>query len=203
MKISVFLIVMVFGMYVCSQTQDTSLKVAPLKQDYDGNWWFKTNVDERSGFINGASDCLTWSAHEDGFNATPEQITEEISRYYKVHPKSISLSVIDVWQKVTVRSNVTQAMSSPGETWKNAHWYLNGGWWNSISELEATGYLEGYLWCNNNKVHPQTESYSHSVSFYQKKIYSYINANHKSGNEAVADILRRYRDKVVVPSAKK
>ena len=204
MKTSVVMIISMLYINAWSQASQPAASTPHTKQVFDGVWWLNSNEDERSGFIYGAGDCLTWTAHEQGFIITPLQVDDKITIFYKTHPKSKDLPVVNVWHKIDEQ---IEAISKPrkdtkeyGEVWTNAHGPLNGDWWGSISVLEETGYLEGYLWCNNNMVHPQKDSYSHSVNFYQKKINAYIDANHKSGDEAVANILRRYRDTVAVPA---
>ncbi len=43
---------------------------------------------------------MTWTAHEKGFNATPEQLTDKFSKFYRVHPEQIDLNIVEVWQKI-------------------------------------------------------------------------------------------------------
>jgi hypothetical protein len=151
-------------------------------------------VEERSGFLNGTSDCLTWTAHKVGFNATPEQLSDRITKFYVAHPESVGLSVIDVWQKVTDKPKASNGADVKGERWKNAHWYLNGDWWSQVSEAQQLGFVEGYLSCLKTQVATPTESYSASAGSYRRKIDSFVRANPKQGKEAVAITLRRYRD---------
>jgi hypothetical protein len=172
------------------------------KRHFDGRWWLKAETDERAGFIEGAADCLTWTAREAGFNAAPGQVADKISRFYRSHPEARSLTVADVWRRVEGPVRADKKPDAKGETWQNPHWYLNGDWWGSVSQTEDAGYLEGYLWCIDNRASPKDESYSQSVAFYQKRIDAYIDAHSKSGGEAVANILRRYRDKDTKSTAK-
>jgi hypothetical protein len=195
MKFCVFLIIVTLSASGWSQSQQPSSNPKQASQTFDGKWWLNAEAEERSGYINGASDCLTWTAHEKGFNSTPEQVAEKITRFYKAHPEARSLIVVDAWKKVEERLKPTKIPDAGAETWKNAHWYLNGNWWGSISSLEKKGYLEGYLWCMDNRVEPKSDSYSQSVSFYQKKINSYVDTHPKSDAEAVAIILHRFRDR--------
>jgi hypothetical protein len=173
------------------------------KPSYTREWWLKTDIGERSGFLNGASDCLTWTAHKKGFNATPEQIMDNIDKYYKTHPGSVNLNVIDVWEKVVNHPKPSKAVDkSNPEIWKNAHWYLNGGWWRQGNEDEQLGFVEGYLWCLKTQVSNPTESYSRSASFYRRKIDAFVRANPKMNSEAVAVTLHRFRDQDAVASPK-
>jgi hypothetical protein len=192
------LIVLTLATSAWSQSSQPVVTAAPSKQVINGVWWAKTEVGVRSGFINGASDCLTWTAHKKGFNATPEQIMDKIDKYYQTHPESAHLSVIDVWQKVVDDPKAGKSTLDPGETWTNAHWYLNGEWWHQIYESEQLGFVEGYLWCMKTQVSHPTESYSRSANYYCQRIDAFVSAHPKLGNEAVAVTLHRFRDKDVV-----
>jgi hypothetical protein len=145
---------------------------------------------------------MTWTAHKPGFSATPEQMTEKITRFYQAHPEAADLSVIDIWQRVEDHSNPVKEKDESAETWKNPHWYLNGEWWMQISEREQLGFVEGYLWCLRTQVREDGESYSHPAISYQQKIDAFVKANPKLGNEAVAVTLRRFRDKATIAAPK-
>jgi hypothetical protein len=179
-----------------SQTPQPAVSTAQTVQHFGGKWWSKTSADEHSGFINGAADCLTWTAHEKGFNATPEQLVDKITKFYKEHPGSADLSVIEVW-KIVWETPPSAAAAQPGETWKNAHWYLDGFWWLDETQEQKQGFVEGYLWCMRTHIPDSQETYSKSVSFYVEKIdaFARANSNSKAGREKVASILQRYRDK--------
>jgi len=194
-RICVLLISLILAVDGWGQSPQPPSSALRTNQHLDGKWWLRADTEERSGFINGAADCLTWTAHEKGFNATPEQVANKISKFYRAHPEAASLAAVDVWRMVAVQPKVTETPENQGEVWKNPHWYLNGDWWGSISLLEEKGYLQGYIWCMNDRVEPKTDRYSQPLSFYQEKIDAYIKAHPKSGSEAVAIILRRFRDR--------
>jgi hypothetical protein len=166
-------------------------------QHFDGKWWSKTSSDEHSGFINGAADCLTWTAHEKGFNATPEQLVDKITRFYIGHPESADLGVVEVWKGIWDKTPPSAGTAQPGETWNNANWYLDGFWWLEGTPDERQGFVEGYLWCMRTQVTALSETYSKPVSFYVGKIDAFTKANgdSKANREKVALILRRYKDK--------
>jgi hypothetical protein len=199
-----FLVLVSVSLAICASAQIQSH--APItsgdSEKFAGAWWLKADVEERSGFLNGTADCLTWTAHKEGFNATPEQLSDKISKFYVAHPESVSLSIIDVWQKVTDNPKVSKGADRQGERWKNAHWYLNGDWWSQVSEAQQLGFVEGYLWCLKTQASTPTDSYSASASLYRRKIDAFVRANPKLGKEAVAITLRRYRDKDAVPAPK-
>lgn len=180
-----------------SQPPQHTRNATQANHHFDGKWWSTTSSEERSGFINGVADCLTWSAHEKGFNATPEQLMDKITRFYKEHPESADLTVVDVWRQIGRKSSPDDGPTPHGETWKNPHWYLDGFWWREASEGERLGFLEGYLWCMRTQVPAPSEKYSKPVSFYIDRIDAFVGANgsSKANREAVALILRRYRDK--------
>ena len=191
-------LVLMLAMNGWSQAPRPSVDAVQTSQHFDGKWWSKTSRDEHSGFINGSADCLTWTAHEKGFNATPEQLVDRITTFYKEHPDSSNLSVVEVWKKLWARTAPTVATSQPGEVWKNAHWYLDGFWWLDESPAQKEGFVEGYLWCMKTQVPAPLETYSRSVTFYVDKIdaFARANAESKANREKVALILRRYKDKV-------
>lgn len=185
-----------------SQSSQPASTAVPANQKFVGTWWLKADVEERSGLLNGTADCLTWTAHKEGFNATPEQLSVRITKFYMAHPESVGLSVIDVWQKVADKPKASSGADGQGERWKNAHWYLNGDWWIQVSEAQQLGFVEGYLWCLKTQVSAPTESYSGSASSYRRKIDAFVKANPKQGKEAVAVTLRRFRDHVAVTAPK-
>ncbi len=178
-----------------SQTSPPAIGATPSTQHYDGKWWTTADGEERSGFLNGAADCLTWTAHEKGFNGTPEQLATKITNFYKVHPESVGHAIIDVWRILIEQPPSSKGNDTHGERWENPHWYLNGDWWSQESEGQQLGFVEGYLWCMRTEVRAPTESYSGSASLYQQKIDAFVRANPKYGLEAVATTLRRFKDK--------
>jgi hypothetical protein len=179
-----------------SQPAAQTMSAAPANQHFDGKWWSTTSSEERSGFINGVADCLTWSAHEQGFSATPEQLVDKITAFYEEHPGSGDLTVVDVWRRVGRKSSPDGGITPHGETWKNPHWYLDGFWWREAGEGERLGFLEGYLWCMRTHVSAPSEKYSKAVSFYMERIDAFVrgNGSSKANREAIALILRRYQD---------
>ena len=195
MRIFSCLIFLVLAINAWPQPSRPVIVAAQSKPAFDGKWWVDTELGERSGFLNGASDCLTWTAHKKGFSSTPEQIMDKIDKYYKTHPGSASLNIIDVWQKVADHPKASMATSDSGETWKNAHWYLNGDWWLQVGEAEQLGFVEGYLWCLRTQVPAPTDSYSGSASSYRRRIDSFVRASPKQSKESVAVTLYRYRDR--------
>ena len=179
----------------CPQTGISAPSAPRTGSNFNRAWWLKSEPDERSGFLNGLSDCMTWEAHKSGFNSTPEQVADRITRYYRSHRSPSDLDVSEVWQRVAGQLNGQPRKTSGGEDWKNPHWYLNGDWWGQIDEDEELGYVEGYLWCTRTQVPTPHDSCSKSSAIYRNKIDAFVRANPKLGNEAVADILRRFRDK--------
>ncbi len=173
------------------------VKADEMNQHFDGKWWSKTSSEEHSGFVNGAADCLTWTTHKKGFNATPEQLVDKITKFYEEHPQSAELSVVDVWQKLWSKAPPSAAAAQPGETWRNAHWYLDGFWWLDETPDQKQGFVEGYLWCMRTEVPAPSETYSKPVNFYVEKIdaFTRANADSKADREKVALILKRYKDK--------
>ena len=139
---------------------------------------------------------MTWTAHRKGFNATPEQLMGRVSKFYEMHPDSVDLSVVDVWQRIEGAFPTSGVPGvEGGERWKNAHWYLNDDWWIQSSEDEQLGFVEGYLWCMKTEVPAPAEGYSGTAASYRRRIEAFAKAHPKQGKEAVAMTLRRYRDR--------
>lgn len=176
-----------------AQTATPAASSGYAKSHFDGAWWLSANQGEQSGFVNGVADCMTWEAHKNGYSATPEQLTDKITKFYLADPGSQGLSVLEAWQRVS--PSVKQAtVSKGGEIWTNPHWYLNGDWWAQEAQTERTGFLEGYLWCLRTQVEVPLASYSKPASFYREKINAYVTANPKLGKEAVSRTLARFKD---------
>lgn len=199
-----FLLVLTMAVSGWSQPQQPVADATSTAQPFDGKWWSKTTADEHSSFINGAADCLTWTAHEKGFNATPEQLVVKIDKFYKEHPESANLGVVEVWQKLWAKMPPSPASAQQGETWKNAHWYLDGYWWMDETPDQKQGFVEAYLWCMKTHVPNPAETYSKPASLYVAKIDAFVKANAgtKTDREKVALILLRYKDKEPVVTSK-
>jgi hypothetical protein len=167
---------------------------------YTGKWWATASPNEQSGFINGVSDCLTWTAHKHGFNGTPEQLMPKITTYYEQHPSSRNLSVLEVWQKISRPYVSSASQDSAAEVWKNPHWYLNARWWGSNDNSTNRGFVEGYLWCMRTQIDKPPQSYSYSAPYYVNQINAFIEHNPKSGPKSIADILALFADKQTILS---
>jgi hypothetical protein len=164
------------------------------QETYDGRWWLAADAGVQSGFLNGAADCLTWSARIEGFSATPEQLVDKITEYYRTHPADRALLITEVWRKLESRG--LRKKSTPGgESWENPHWYLNGLWWGQSSKWENTGFVEGYLWCAHAYLKPPANTYSRPASYYVDRINTYFRSHPQAEDQAVATILARFRDR--------
>lgn len=177
-----------------AQTIPAAAASGHAKAQFDGTWWLSTDPGERAGFVNGLADCMTWEAHKKGYNATPEQLDEKITKFYQTNAASKDLSILAVWQKVSGTEKQVPAPKG-GETWNIPHWYLNGDWWVQVEQPEQQGFLEGYLWCFRTQVEEPHASFSKPDSFYWEKVNAFVAANPKLGKEAVAKTLARFRDK--------
>jgi hypothetical protein len=186
------------------QSLQPPVNAAQTSQQFDGKWWIKTSPDEHSGFINGADDCLTWTAHKQlwttskkHFSVSFKHLNDLIGEFYESHPESRDQTVVDVWRKVMENPHPNHVPGSEhAETWKNPHWYLDGFWWLGDTPDERTGFVEGYLWCMRTQVPVPSETYSKPVGFYVGKIDAFTKANgeSKANREKVAVILKRYKD---------
>jgi hypothetical protein len=177
-----------------AQTAPAAAPSHHAKPQFDGTWWLSADPEERAGFVNGLADCMTWEAHKKGYNATPEQLDDKITKFYEANPASKELSILTAWQKVSSTEKQAPAPKG-GETWNNPHWYLNGDWWMQVEQPEQQGFVEGYLWCLRTQIEEPHASFSKSASFYWEKVNAFVTANPKLGKEAVATTLNRFRDK--------
>ncbi|MCZ2154208.1 MAG: hypothetical protein LC114_09990 [Bryobacterales bacterium] len=160
---------------------------------YDGLWWSTLTVEERSGFLEGSADCLTWAANVRGFSDPSARLVNKITRYYESHPEDKQTPVLDVWLRVRVAG--AAKLAEGAEVWTTPHWYLNGLWWRQSSESERRGFLKGYLGCFLTRVDSPKEQYSLSVNSYMSKIDEYVKAHPGADDEAIAVILRKYKDR--------
>lgn len=175
-----------------------SVQKTSSDKPYNGNWWLARNPQERSGFLEGAGDCLTWLARVPGFGAPSGQMADRITKHYETHPSERGSLFTEVWRRLASNTEGAQHHED-GEVWKNPHWYLNGLWWRQSSEEERLGFLEGYLWCVRTQSVPEKVTYSRSVSYYRSKIDDYVRTHAKADDEPIAAILAGFRD---APKAK-
>jgi len=177
-----------------SVTAQSVPQPAPPPAVHDGRWWLGVGQDERSGFLDGSADCLTWLAHAKWLRFGVQGLDVKISNYYSTHPEDSALTVSDVWQKVLSKSQPVKPIRG-GEVWTNPHGYYDGLWWRQDSDLEDKGFLEGYLSCMRSSVRQPAEEYSQPPSYYADQISKYIRAHPKSDDESIASILSRFRDR--------
>jgi len=81
-----------------------------------------------------------------------------------------------------------------GEVYRNRHGFLNGFWYRTGSPSERFGFIEGYVACLRHYVTHPAASYSQAIEYYDARISEYIAAHSNTDDEAIADILRRFRD---------
>lgn len=162
-------------------------------QRYDGKWWSSADTEERSGFLSGAGDYLTYVAHEKWVEGSSAYAIPRVTDYYKTHPADGELPVVDVWRKVLLAFPPPKPLKG-GEVFTNPHGYYDGLYWRGGNDAEHRGFLEGYISCLRTLVRPSSETYSRTVSYYVDKIDDYIEKHPKSDDEAVATILYRFRD---------
>jgi len=183
-------------------------EVAKDSSGYNGNWWASVDRDEHSGFYDGSDDCLTSDAHVGSkffgtsLDSDFDAFDLEVTKYYREHPDEKLLPVIEVSRRVGRQIGKDTPQTPGGEKWTNPHWYLNGDWYQHESEAERFGYLEGYIGCLRTYVKNDSARYSQPIHYYDDKIWDYIDAA-KTNDEAVADILRRFRDRADSGSAGK
>jgi len=172
--------------------QGRAPKPADFDKKYDGTWWLARSSQQRSGFLEGSGDCLTWVARLRGFGDPSDELVEKVTHYYRTHPSNKGTPVIEVWRQLAGAEIVKEYKE--GEVWRNPHWYLNGLWWRQSSEEARLGFLEGYLWCVKSCVSPRSGAYTLSASSYRSKIDDYVKKHAKADDEAIATILGTFRD---------
>jgi hypothetical protein len=137
---------------------------------------------------------MTWAAHVKGLGSG-YQLEEKITHFYKTHPAARTVPIVDVGRRVEEESPPARP-SRGGEVWTNPHGYFDGTYWSQRYYDDARqAFLEGYLSCLRTRVSKPTGTYSRPAAYYVPKISGYISAHPKTGyNEAIADILSRFRD---------
>ena len=165
--------------------------MSPTK--YDGNWWKTADRRERSGFLNGASDCLFSVAKAPWLTRSVDELDQRIDDYYKAHDKKRDMTVDKVWKTIIKEAPPDKPRPEGGEVWTGPHGYYDGSYWRQSSELENKGFLEGYIWCMRTCVKSPKENYSLSVNYYFDKIWEYVLKHPKAESEAIADLLARFR----------
>jgi hypothetical protein len=192
------LVLCVGALFPLVQAQaDRSLRAPKKEIVYDGQWWSAAEPEERSGFLNGAADCLAEVAHEKWVSRSVEWAVPRITGYYAANSASRAVPVVEVWHKL-----ISEAPGEPplkgGEVYTNPHGYYDGLYWRQGSDAEHVGFLRGYLWCLPTKVASPSETYSRPVSYYAEKLDAYFRdfkAHPKGDHEAIAVVLARFRDK--------
>jgi hypothetical protein len=171
-----------------------SREVARNLNGYDGNWWAAADHYERDGFFWGAADCQKWDAHVPVSYDTSDEAFEAITRYYDAHRGSRALPVVEVWKRVAAQVPIPKPLKG-GEVWNNPHGFLNGFWYQQGAESRRFGFLEGYIGCLRTYIKGSVESYAKPIQYYDDNIWGYTKAHPKAEDEAIADILRRFREK--------
>lgn len=171
-----------------------SREAAKSLAGYDGNWWGAADHYERDGFFWGAADCQKWDAHVPVSYDTSDEAFEAITRYYVAHRSSRALPVVQVWKRVAAQVPIPKPLKG-GEVYKNPHGFLNGFWYQKGAESERFGFLEGYIGCLRTYIKGSAESYPKPIHYYDDNIWDYIKAHPKAEDEAIADILRRFRER--------
>ena len=189
MKIAAQFAVSLFAMFLTA----CPLQAATEGKTFDGKWWMNSDYSERSGFVNGFSDCAVWSAHNNAFNTTPEQIVDKITNHLQTHKDELNHSVIEAWQAEAKTIKAPKERTA-GETWGNPHWYLNSDWWQGENEESHETYVEGYLSCIQTLLPEGDERYSRPADYYTNNINSYLTAHKSAHKLAIASILQRFQD---------
>jgi len=162
-------------------------------ENFDGKWWSLADSGQKSGFLNGATDCLTAVAHERWVSRSIEWAIPKITDYYKTHTADNGVPVVEVWRKV-LSGAPAETPRKGGEVRTNPHGYYDGLYWRGSSESEQRGFLEGYLWCLRTRVQSRSNTYSQSVDYYKERVNTYVQKHPKSDDEAIAAILSRFCD---------
>jgi hypothetical protein len=161
---------------------------------YEGRWWASADSEEKPGFTWGASDCLSSDAELQGFWGTDEAIDEAISKYYKTHPREEALSIMEVWGKVGSTVHEPEHPEG-GEIYAHPHGFLDGSWYKMEDYPKRIGYLQGYLGCLRTYVNDPPQRYSHPIGYYDDNVWDYIEAHPIAYDEAVAEMVSRFRDR--------
>lgn len=164
---------------------------------YDGNWWLARDWDEKSAFLDGASDCLFYVAHARWLSRNVDDLEGQIDEYYRSHAGSRDVPVTTVWRIVLTQAPAAKPRPSGGEVWTNRHGFYDGTYWIQLHyESTQHAFLQGYLWCMRTCLNTPPASYSMPVAYYARRISAYIRSHPKTAyDKPVADILSRFSDR--------
>jgi len=160
-------------------------------RSFDGNWWVRTNSDERLGFLYALDDCLTYDARPvSWFDDTWANYEQQISDYYRT-PSHRTTSVQGVFERFGAKGKPTKHVESGAR--------YGDEFWRSHNDTSRSGFIEGYISCRI--IYENAPRWSRPVNYYLGKVNDMYNADDKHGENAaeyegsVASALEKLRDR--------
>jgi hypothetical protein len=139
MHTAIAVLTLVAGGLAVQAQGDQSPRAVKRERAYDGRWWSGGEPEERSGFLNGAADCLAYVAHEKWVSShSIEWLAPKISGYYESHSASRVVPVVEVWRKL-ISEAPPETPPKGGEVYTNPHGYYDGLYWRPGSDSDHLG----------------------------------------------------------------
>ena len=145
------------------------------QQRFDGNWWKKSDSDERIGFLYALDDCLTFDTKPArGFDDSWINYERKISRFYDASSSQLTTPIQSVFENFGKGGALAQKAHAKGR--------YGDEFWRSHNEIARKGFIEGYLSC---RVHQKNApKWSQPVAAYVQKLDDLYNADDRHGEDA-------------------
>jgi len=167
------------------------------QQAYDGMWWLSQSSAEQFGFLNGLADCYIYELNiKPRYERSAQEDQTFVTQFYRRNPSQRKVAVFDAW--VRALEQPSPVKREGGELWDEPHGYFDVMWWVGGTEPEVSlnqkGFVEGFLWCYAHKVPNPRGIFSKSPEEYVRLITNWY-ATTQKGEEKIADVLFRFRDR--------
>ena len=146
--------------------------VVAASNTFDGTWWLKSSEDERSGFLSGLHDCLTYGPQSKG--SFPD--------VWQNYPKRVTSYYVDGDKSKSVMS-VFEGFAAPHRRKSRASENPYGDvFWRSHRDAARSGFVEGFINCKSatrSNIH-----WSKPTSYYLNRLNQLYNADDRLGENA-------------------
>ena len=184
--------------------------LAEPRKSYDGAWWISVSKSEQIGFVSGYIDCTDTELHGPDFLGAFITFRQRVSDYYQQNPGDLKAAVGDVLLRESTASEQAGSNGSNSKTQAppgrpdvfSQPGYFNGEYWTQADGDERLGFLEGYLWCHENRQTTRTVRFSKPLSKYRNLVdaWYYDHPTDRRLNTPISTVLYRLRDRNSPPS---